>query len=243
MEGQVLIKDAIDSNAHPIEVVISSKEENPEELLKTSGIKGKVGEKTKIYILAAELFQKISQTENGRNIFGIFEKRNWDEESFEKKVGTSNILILEGLQDPGNIGTIIRTAEAAGFGGILAVKGTADIYSPKIVRSAAGGILRVPIMYMPSVEETIAFARKLNKKLCVTAVDGRKSFWEADLSGNIALVIGNEGNGVSEEMLRAADEVLTIPMEGKIESLNAGISAGVIMYEAFRQRQNQFRKM
>ena len=239
MEGQVLIGDAIKSGFLPKEVVVSSGEENRENLLESAGVKTKVREKTKIYTLADELFRKISQTENGRNIFGVFEKRNCDEKTFEKKIGDSNILILEGLQDPGNIGTIIRTAEAAGFGGILATKGTADIYSPKIVRSAAGGILRVPIMYMPSVEETIGYAGRLKKKLCVTAVGGRHSFWEADLSGNIALVIGNEGNGVSEEMLKAADEVLTIPMEGKIESLNAGISAGIIMYEAFRQRQSK----
>ena len=239
MEGQVLIKDAIDSGASPVEAIVSSSEESPDELLETSGIKEGIRDRVKIYTLAAELFQKISQTENGRNIFAVFERKNWNRESFSNQVGESNILILDGLQDPGNIGTIIRTSEAAGFGGILATKGTADIYSPKIVRSAAGSILRVPFMYTDSSSETLDIAKELKKRVVATAVEGKKSFWETDLSDQVALVIGNEGNGVSDEMLDGADEIVTIPMDGKIESLNAGISAGVLMYEAFRQRKSK----
>lgn len=142
---------------------------------------------------------------------------------------------MDRLQDPGNIGTIIRTAEAAGYKGIIIVKGTGDVYSPKVVRAAAGSVLRMPMIKAEEPEDVSAFCKEHGKRLIGTSVRNAKPFYQVDLTNNVALVIGNEGNGMSSELEDLSCENIMIPMEGDNESLNAAVAAGIIMYQSIRK--------
>lgn len=146
------------------------------------------------------------------------------------------IMICEDLQDPGNLGTIIRTAEGAGATGVILSKKTVDIYNPKTIRSTMGSLYRVPFIYTENLAETINQLKLLNVKIFATHLDGKNTHTGEDYTGKCAFLIGNEGNGLSDEISSMADCLIKIPMAGKVESLNAAVSAAVIMYEVNRQR-------
>ena len=130
------------------------------------------------------------------------------------------------------MGTIIRTAEAAGYGGVLLMAGCTDVYAPKVVRAAAGSLLRMPILQENDIAETAGRLHALHRKIAVTSLDEAQDYRDADLGENVALVIGNEGRGVRQEFLDIADIKIRIPMAGSIESLNAAVAAGILMYQS-----------
>ena len=179
-------------------------------------------------ILADDLFDRLSDTENSQGILAVAVKA-------EPQM-RAPVVILDRLQDPGNIGSIIRTAEAAGFGTLIAIKGTGDIYSSKTSRAAAGSLLRVDVFEGMSAADAIGLCREHGVRIIASDLEGSVEYTEADMTGDIALVIGNEGSGISDEIRSAADTLVRIPMEGDIESLNAAAAAGILMYEALRQR-------
>ena len=192
--------------------------------------------------LEKNLFRTLSDTVTSQGIIAVAEKPGLDAAAFLAAADEGgaetpgHIVILDRLQDPGNAGTIIRTAEAAGFSGILCVSGSVDLYSPKVVRSAAGSLLRMPVLTDVSEEEAIRLMRESGRQLTVTALEKAEDCFAASVQGPCALVIGNEGRGVSPGFLAAADVRLTIPMAGKIESLNAAVAAGILMYRISRGR-------
>lgn len=145
------------------------------------------------------------------------------------------IIALENLQDPGNLGSIIRTAEGAGVTGILMSRDTVDIFNPKVVRSTMGSIFRMPFCYVENLTETI---RELGQQGFVTFSTRMQgtSFYDFDYHNPTIFCIGNEGNGLSQELMDASFHKICIPMHGKVESLNAATAATVLMYEAMRQR-------
>jgi TrmH family RNA methyltransferase len=145
------------------------------------------------------------------------------------------LLVLDRLQDPGNVGTLIRTAEAAGWDGIYAVKGTADPYMPKIVRAAAGALFRLPPAEGPEPEEACRALADAGYRIVALDMEGDAPYYEADLTGRVALVVGNEGGGVAEAFKEACDATAYIPMKDGAESLNAAVAASVAMYERRRQ--------
>ena len=147
------------------------------------------------------------------------------------------ILILEKLQDPGNLGTIIRTAEAAGVTGIIVSSDSSDIYNPKVIRSTMGAILRVRIYVSDDLVEDIRLIREKGVKVYAMHLQGDE-FYVKDFTKGTAFLIGNEGNGLSEAVSNEADELMRIPMMGSVESLNAAVSASVVSYEALRQRRS-----
>lgn len=183
----------------------------------------------------AQIFNKITDADNGVGILAVIDKKNIQPEDITDLPADANVLVLDRLQDPGNIGTMIRTAVATGYGAIVLVKGTADVYSPKVLRSTAGMIFDIPFAMVDDARELREKMTTWGKRCVVTTVDGGRPYYEEDLKHGIALVIGNEGNGVSDEVLALADVRVTIPMKGEIESLNAAISAAILMYEAVRQ--------
>ena len=149
---------------------------------------------------------------------------------------TPLLMVLEDLQDPGNVGTIIRTAEGAGVTGIIMSRGTADIFNPKTIRSTMGSIYRMPFLI---VDDAVGFVKGLKaRKICTYAahLHGVHSYREEDYTKGTAFLIGNEGNGLTDAMAEAAECLIRIPMEGKVESLNAAIASAVLMYEAHGQR-------
>ena len=187
-------------------------------------------------LLADELFDKLSDTEHSQGVLAAARKPSGGAPGNRH---AAKVLILDRLQDPGNIGTIIRTAEAAGFGTLIAIKGTGDIYAPKTVRAAAGSLLRVDVFEGYETEEAVSLCRRMGLRIIAGDLDGAADYTQADLTGGIAFAIGNEGRGVSDELKAAADLKVRIPMEGDIESLNAAVAAGVLMYEAYRQERER----
>lgn len=185
------------------------------------------------FLLDAGIFDKLAQTVTSQGILAIVAKEAARKEDFINLPG-SNFIVLDRLQDPGNIGTILRTADAAGYKLAILMKGTADVYAPKVVRAATGSLFRMPVVSMASTKELAEFTGAAGKKLTATCLDARRWYYDEDLTHDIALIIGNEGNGISRDLIESSDIQIKIPMQGNIESLNAAVAAGVLMYEAMR---------
>lgn len=195
-------------------------------------------EKTKGVLIEDRLFDKVADTGTPQGIMAIVKRREWDKKTFINRINdtqSGNLLILDRIQDPGNAGTLIRTAEAAEFYGIIAVKGTVDIYSPKVVRSASGSILRQQLLFTEDAEETANLLSIWGKKMVVAAPHGHSYHFEHPLARNIALVIGNEAGGACKTFIEKADLLVKIPMAHDVESLNAAVAGGILMYESVRQ--------
>ena len=188
-----------------------------------------------VFELAGDVFSRISLTETPQGVIAVMEKKLYKPDDFFKAAGERNVLVLDRVADPGNMGTLLRTAEAMGFGGAVIVKGSVDAYSPKVVRAAAGSILRLPLLFTSGAEETLGLLKANGKTAYAAVMRSGKAGFEYPLSENCAIIIGNEGNGVSEEILKEALHVY-IPMDGETESLNAALAGGMLMYESLRQR-------
>ncbi len=149
------------------------------------------------------------------------------------------ILLLEHLQDPGNLGTILRTGEGAGVSGVLMSEDTVDIYNPKVIRSTMGSIYRVPFAYVPDLGRAAEELKGQGVHLYAAHLAGERSYDEEDYRRAAAFMIGNEGAGLSSSLAGMADGLVRIPMRGRVESLNAAVSAAILLYEADRQRRRE----
>ncbi len=190
-------------------------------------------------VMSDTVFEHVSDTKTPQGILCLMRMREY---GFDEILGSSADglwVILESLQDPGNLGTVFRTAEGAGVTGIIMDASTADVYSPKTIRSTMGSIFRVPFYV---TDNLAAAAGKMRfGGIRIFAADGSGSglsYTQGDYTGPTAFMIGNEGNGLSEEALGEADCSVRIPMRGQLESLNASVAAGILLYEADRQRRS-----
>ncbi len=146
------------------------------------------------------------------------------------------LLVADRIQDPGNLGTLVRLGEAAGIAGLVAVPGTVDPYHTRAARASAGSILRVPVARIPGAREFASWCRGRKLRVAVALPEGGTPCDQADLQKGMALVVGNEGEGVSREWLEGADLRLTVPLEKSVQSLNVTLAAAMLLYEALRQR-------
>lgn len=186
--------------------------------------------------IPSAVFGKLTDAGEGVGILAVMRMNVRGTEILDDIDPDSNILVLDRIQDPGNLGTMIRTAVAAGYGAVIALPGTADIYSPKVLRATAGMIYEIPFAYAGSEESLVQAVRNSGRQMAVTSPYADTAYYDVDLSRRTALVIGNEGRGVSGGLLKAADVRVTLPMKGSIESLNAAVSASILMYEAIRKK-------
>lgn len=187
----------------------------------------------KLVCVSEAVMKKIADTETPQGIIAVCRMQ---EQTLEQLLASGRmLLVLDRVGDPGNIGTMLRTADAAGVGGIILLKGTADIYAPKTVRASMGSLFHVPILSGVAEQEFIDNAKKAGYQLLVTALDGADNLYQADLKGRLAFVMGNEAGGVSATLLQQADKRVFIPMCGKAESLNVAMAAGIVMFEAMRR--------
>ena len=196
------------------------------------------GPQPEVFVLSGRLFAALALTETSQGVLAAVRMPQLSLANIgpdHLKPG-SNVLVLDRLQDQGNIGTVIRTADAAGYKAVIALKGTADLFAPKTVRAAAGSLFRVRLALAETEEELLRFTRAAGKKLAAACPAGSRYYYEEDLSHDIALVLGNEGNGISGSLLEKADVKIKIPMSGSIESLNVAAAAAILMYEAVRGR-------
>lgn len=186
-------------------------------------------------IVTDSVFKEISETLTPQGILAIVNMPSYTLEDMLSKANAS-LLLLEDIRDPGNLGTIIRTGEGAGFSGIVLSKSSVDIYNPKVIRSTMGAIYRMPFIY---VEDFLATIEKLKKnQISVYAAHllGEHYYDEINYKAKCSILIGNEANGLTKESAALADEYVKIPMEGRVESLNAAVAASILMYEVYRQR-------
>lgn len=179
-------------------------------------------------------FRSLCQTQNPQGILAVVRQKKWQMERV-LEVPSPRVLILENLQDPGNMGTIFRTAEAAGFHAIFMTGDCVDLYNPKTVRSTMGAIYRMPHREGDTIQEIADFLKERKITIYAASLRARKSYLEMDYTGGTAFMIGNEGNGLTPSAEKLADELLYIPMAGRTESLNAAMAAGILMYETARQ--------
>lgn len=186
-------------------------------------------------VVEEKVFASMCDTQTPQGVLSVLKQKRWSMEELLKQKNPL-FLLVENLQDPGNLGTILRTGEGAGLTGCILNKNSVDIYNPKTIRATMGSIYRVPFVYVEDLPEAIGRIKQQGTQVLAAHLQGANSYEQFDYRCGTAFLIGNEGNGLSEETARLADDFLRIPMEGKVESLNASIAAAILMYEARRQR-------
>lgn len=186
-------------------------------------------------ILSDTVFSYVSDTKSPQGVLCVVSQMEYQ----LKEVLSGDhphIIVLDNLQDPGNMGTIVRTAEGAGVTGIVMSQDCVDIYNPKVIRSTMGSIYRMPFVYVEDIVGAVQVMKEQNIRTFAAHLEGKNSYDEADYTHSCAFLIGNEGNGLRDEVAAQADEFIRIPMQGQVESLNAAIAASVLMFETARQR-------
>lgn len=229
IEGIKLIKEAIAEKKQIKQIVVC------EENINNGGIDQKllyeIAKYECIYV-TKKIFSLISDVQNPQGIMAVIEKRN-SEDNIDYKEDV--IVVLDGIQDPGNLGTILRTIDSVGLKQVIVSKETADAYNPKVVRSTMGAIFRVNIIESDNLIETLKNLRKHKYKVMATSLETNNNIYDVDYNKKV-IVIGNEANGVSQEILDFADEKIKIPMLGRTESLNASVATSIILYEYVRRK-------
>lgn len=189
----------------------------------------------KAEILADKVFSHVSDTKTPQGILCLVKQRTLKLEDMLKE-NAPFLMVLDNLQDPGNLGTIVRTAEGAGVTGIIMSRDTVDIYNPKTIRSTMGSVYRMPFFYVEDLPEFLDELKEKGVKTYAAHLEGSNNYDEEDYRGACAFLIGNEGNGLRPEVADRADIRIKIPMQGQVESLNAAIASAILMYEVSRQR-------
>ena len=180
-------------------------------------------------------FRGLSDTQTPQGILALASMPSYRLDDLLRGKET-HLLILEGIQDPGNLGTMLRTGEGAGITGIIISRDTVDLFNPKTIRSTMGSIYRVPFIIAEDLIEIIRKIKEKGVKVYAAHLKGSVCYDELSYCGATAFLIGNEGNGLTDDAAAEADARIHIPMEGAVESLNAAVSASILMYEAIRQR-------
>ena len=217
VEGWKQIQDL--STQHPIELLLFLEEAEP-------GLQSLLSRSNQSFQLAPSLFQNLSTLDSSQQILAFFEKPVWNWNDF-----TSRVLYLHQLQDPGNLGTLLRTARATGIFSLATSPHTVSCFNAKVVRASAASLFSVP--FLEGIETGELKSREYH--LWATIPQGGKSLFEAHFESPLAVVIGNEGRGLSPAVLELADHHLHIPMQPQVESLNAAVAGSLVLYEVFRQ--------
>ena len=232
IEGVKLIEEAVKENAKIKKIVVCEDTTRTYEI--PTNVMLEIAKYECIYV-TDKIFSSITQVTNPQGIMAIIEKNTPNQEiDYTQDI----IVALDDVQDPGNLGTILRTVDSIGLNQIIVSKETADSFNPKVVRSTMGAIFRIKIIEVEDLKQTIKEIKKHHYKLMVTSLQTENSIYDIDFNKKI-IVIGNESNGVSKEIQDMADEKAKIPMLGKTESLNASVAAGIVMYEYVRQKLNK----
>ncbi len=229
VEGLKLIDEAIKENAQISQIIICEGCDKSEMI--ESHLKYEMAKYECVYV-PQNIFKMLTDVENPQGILAVI-KRESSEEIV--KYDEDIIIALDDVQDPGNLGTILRTVDSVGIKQILVSAGTADCYNPKVVRSTMGAIFRVNVVQCENLQNTLKEIQKNGYKILCTSLEAKNTIYKTDYKKKV-IVVGNEANGVSKDILNIADEKVIIPMLGKTESLNVSVATGVILYEYVRQK-------
>ena len=219
LEGEHLVEEAIKERAQiKLIVVTSNRLEDYENLLAQTDVQ--------VLVVSQDVFHKLSMTETTQGILAVVEIVK--QEILPHK---GRLIVLDAVQDPGNLGTIVRTADAAGFDAVILGTGTVDLYNDKVLRSMQGSHFHIPV-FQANLQEYLLILKEKGVQVAVTALH-RNSKDYSDLQGatDVAIVVGNEGQGVSSDVIELADVLVAIPMFGKAESLNVAIASALLMYK------------
>ena len=192
--------------------------------------------------VTAEVMKKMAATQTPQGVLAVVSQYHYalEEvlEGYNKDMGSAQplLLVLENIQDPGNLGTMLRSSEGAGVTGVILSKGCADMYNPKVVRSTMGSIFRMPFIYVEDLPVMVKELAQAGITTYAAHLKGKKNYDEFDYTKPTAFLIGNEGNGLTKETADAASEYVLIPMKGEVESMNAATSSAILTFEASRQR-------
>lgn len=211
LEGFHLVEEAAKSNID-IEMILTV---NPDKLTEVM-----VQNSKQQYEITFKIAEKLSQTEAPQGIYAVCNMRTIDDITLNRAV------YLDRIQDPGNVGTIIRTADAAGMDAVIIAKGTVDIYNDKVLRASQGSVFHIPVIEMDFEEAR----QKVNGKVMGTSLENSVDYHQVEKADSFILVLGNEGQGVDEVILNQTDVNLYVPIHGKAESLNVAVCAGILMY-------------
>lgn len=204
---------------------------------KNGEITRELGQAAPAEVLSDAVFARVSDTKTPQGIMAAVRMRSYEmKDILGEAPERAHVLVLDELQDPGNLGTIFRTAEAAGVNGILLSRGCVDVYNPKVIRSTMGAVLRVPFLYADDLPGAILELKRAGIRVYAAHLHGERPYDEEDYKSGCAFLVGNEGNGLRDEVAECADRRVIIPMQGQAESLNAAVAAAVLMFEAGRQR-------
>jgi TrmH family RNA methyltransferase len=230
IEGPNLLAEALRAGLR-IECVFVA--QGAEHLLDALGLHAE----TEVLLVPKDILDSVLATEAPQSIAALVEPPDWTWAHLldVHSKAPSLIVMLAALQDPGNLGTTIRSAEAFGADGVLCLPGTVSAWNPKAVRASAGSVFRVPLLEA-SAADSIARLHRAGAKILAATVHAAQPADLVDLTGPVALLIGNEGNGVPADLAAQADGAITVPCPGPVESLNAAVAASVLLYEAARQR-------
>ena len=235
IEGIKIIEEAINEKANIKQVVICDDCEKTSNIPKD--LMYEIAKQECVYV-TSKLFDSLTDVTNPQGILAVVEKNAMKATiagSEEIDYNQDIVVALDDIQDPGNLGTILRTVDSIGINQILVSKGTADSYNPKVVRSTMGAIFRVKIIECEDLEKTLQEIKKHQFEIVVTSLQTKNSIYDIDYQKKV-IVIGNEANGVEEKIQKLADKKVKIPMLGKTESLNASVATGIILYEYVRQK-------
>ena len=230
VEGQNLLLEAVRAGLRIRCVFVA---QGSERLLETAGLP----ESIEVLAMPRELLDSAMATETPQPVAALAEPPDWTWAHLlgGRKGSAPLIVILAGIQDPGNLGTILRSAEAFGADGVVCLPGTVNAWNPKAVRASAGSVFRLPVLSIGE-EEMLEKLRGAGVRVLATTAQGAQPADLAELAEPVALMIGNEGNGLPVDLAVKADGAVTIPCPGPVESLNAAVAASVLLYEAARQR-------
>ena len=230
IEGIKIIQEAIQENAKIKQIIICDDCEKSSYI--SQELMYEIAKYECIYV-TNKIFTSLTDVKNPQGIMAIVEKNRSKEEEID--YNQDIIVALDDIQDPGNLGTILRTVDSIGINQILVSKGTADSYNPKVVRSTMGAIFRVKIIECEDLEKTLKEIKKHKFEILVTSLQTENSIYDIKYNKKV-IVIGNEANGVEEKIQNMADVKVKIPMLGKTESLNASVATGIMLYEYVRQK-------
>lgn len=229
IEGIKLINEAIEENANIKTILVCDNCNKIEKINQNSMYE--VAKQNCLYV-DEKVFNTITDVQNPQGILAVVEKSGEEKEiNYNEDV----IVVLDDIQDPGNIGTILRTLDSVGLSQVIISKRSGDVYNSKVVRSTMGAIFRVKIIESENLADTLKTIKKHKFKVVSTSLDTDKSMYDIEYK-KVAIVVGNEANGVSKEIQDMSDEKIKIPMLGKTESLNVSVATGVVLYEYVRKK-------
>jgi len=233
IEGSLMVSEALQYNWPAEQIIcthawqISSRGSLVQELANAAGIE--------IVQVSQEVFKKLSATETPQGVLAVLKRREkeLDQLAFENP---TLIVLVDGVQDPGNVGTIIRSADASGAQGVILLKGTADLYNPKTLRATMGSLFHIPVIEAESIGRVQCFATTAGMQIIAGSPSAKQTIISCNFKAPTIVAVGSESEGCSEELLSICDHIVKIPMPGLAESLNAAVAVSIILYEAIRQR-------